>query len=87
MALSLPNESREFRAGAIFLTLCKSDRFRSGSEINTIQSMGLTGWMIRQVNFQNLYVSVGVIFPVFDGKFSTNMDINRAPSIVGFDVI
>jgi hypothetical protein len=43
--------------------------------------------MISRVNLQDFYVLVGPIFPVLDGIFSADMDVNRAPKVIGLSVI
>ena len=43
--------------------------------------------LIRRVHLQDLYVPVGVILPVLDGKCPANVDINRAPGAVRLGVI
>jgi hypothetical protein len=53
----------------------------------TIQGMGSSVCLIRRVNLQDLYVPVGVILPLLDGKSSTNVDVNRAPGVVRLSVI
>jgi len=39
------------------------------------------------MNLQDFYVAVGVILPVFDGKSSTNVDVDRTPGVVRFGII
>jgi hypothetical protein len=49
--------------------------------------MGSAVCLIRRVNLQDFYVPVGVILPVLDGKFSTNVDVNGAPGVIRLGVI
>jgi hypothetical protein len=39
------------------------------------------------VNLQDLYVAVGMILPVLDGKFSADVDVNMAAGFVRLGVI
>ncbi len=39
------------------------------------------------MNLKNFYMSVGMVLPVLDGEFSANMDVNRAPNVIGFRII
>jgi hypothetical protein len=43
--------------------------------------------IISRSDLQYLYVPISVIFPVFDGKFSANVDINRSVHVIRFCVI
>jgi hypothetical protein len=49
--------------------------------------MRLSVCLIRRMNLQDFYVPVGVILPVLDGKFSTNVDVNRAASVVRLGIV
>jgi hypothetical protein len=47
----------------------------------------LSAWMVSQMELQDFYVSVGVVFPVLDRKFTSNVDADWATGVVGLGAI
>jgi hypothetical protein len=62
---------------------------RIGSKSSEIDSgsIGSSVSLIRLVNFEDFYMAVAVILPVFDGKFSANVDVNRATGVIRLGII